>query len=79
MKKIDGTGYPKGLKGSELNELARMAAIVDIFCALTDRRVYKESMDAERALSIMTTEMCTHVDQYILRMFRHIFLDLVAD
>ena len=78
-EKIDGTGYPNGLKGSELNELARMAAIVDIFCALTDRRVYKEPMDADKALSTMTSEMSTHVDQYILRVFRHILLDIVVE
>jgi putative nucleotidyltransferase with HDIG domain len=35
-EKLNGTGYPRGLKGSELNELARMSAIVDIFGALND-------------------------------------------
>ncbi|MEK9753769.1 MAG: HD domain-containing phosphohydrolase, partial [Rhodospirillaceae bacterium] len=37
-EKLDGTGYPKGLKGKELNDLARMSSIVDIFGALTDAR-----------------------------------------
>ncbi|CAK0778479.1 HD domain-containing protein [uncultured Gammaproteobacteria bacterium] len=53
-EKIDGTGYPKGIKGRELNELARMAAIVDIYGALTDRRTYKAGMEPEKALGIMT-------------------------
>ncbi|MBT5036276.1 MAG: HD domain-containing protein [Rhodospirillaceae bacterium] len=39
-EKLDGTGYPHGIEGGKLNELARMASIIDIFSAITDRRVY---------------------------------------
>ncbi|MCB1784050.1 MAG: HD domain-containing protein [Alphaproteobacteria bacterium] len=74
-EKIDGTGYPHGLKGSELNELARMAAVVDVFSALTDRRVYKPSMPATKAMSIMTEEMSGHLDQKYVEMFRGILGD----
>ena len=74
-EKLDGTGYPYGLKGTKLNDLARMAAIVDIFSALTDRRVYKPSMSPEEALTIMMEEMSNHVDTHLLGMFRQRFLD----
>jgi putative nucleotidyltransferase with HDIG domain len=75
-EKLDGTGYPYGLKGKELNELARMAAIVDVFSALTDRRVYKEAMPAEKAMSIMTDEMCGgHLDPHYLKLFKTILFD----
>ena len=74
-EKLDGTGYPLGLKGSELNELARMASIVDVFGALTDRRVYKPPMEAEKALAIMTDEMATKLDQQLLTLFRSMLLD----
>jgi putative nucleotidyltransferase with HDIG domain len=70
----DGTGYPLGLSGSSINELARMAALADIFVALTDRRVYKPSMAPEEALTIMA-DMGWGVDQHLLRMFREILLD----
>lgn len=70
----DGTGYPLGLAGSAINELARMAAIADIFVALTDRRVYKPPMSAEKAIRIMV-DMGRAVDQHLLRMFREILLD----
>lgn len=74
-EKIDGTGYPYGLKGSELNELARMAAIVDVFSALTDRRVYKPPMPAEKAMMIMKDEMAGHLDQHYLKLFRALLFD----
>lgn len=70
----DGTGYPLGLSGSSINELARMAALADIFVALTDRRVYKPSMAPEQALAIMA-DMGWAIDQHLLRMFREILLD----
>jgi putative nucleotidyltransferase with HDIG domain len=74
-EKIDGTGYPHGLKGKELNELARMAAVVDVFSALTDRRVYKDPMPMDKALTIMKDEMTTHLDQNFVRMFEAILRD----
>ncbi len=74
-EKIDGSGYPKGLKGREVNDLARMAAIVDIFSALTDRRSYKPGMPVEEALALMTGPMAAHLDQHLLRLFRELVLD----
>ncbi len=74
-EKLDGSGYPRGLSGSQLNELARMSSIIDIFSALTDRRVYKPGMPAEKALSIMKKEMQTHLDLQILSIFESIVLD----
>ena len=78
-EKLDGGGYPFGLKGSELNDLARMASIVDVFSALTDRRVYKPSMEAETALGIMTGQMKNHLDQHFVSMFKTMLMDAVID
>jgi len=71
-EKIDGSGYPKGLKGSELNELARMSVIVDIFGALTDARSYKPPFPQEKAFGILES-MQTQIDQNLLKVFRAIF------
>ena len=73
-EKLDGTGYPHGIKGAELNELARMATIIDIFGALTDRRAYKEAMEPEQALYVMT-QLGPQLDQHLLTMFRTVLLD----
>ena len=71
-EKIDGSGYPKGLKGTELNELARMSVIVDIFGALTDARSYKPPFPQEKAFAILEG-MQTQIDQNLLKIFRAIF------
>src|SRR5208282_1247245 len=62
-ERLDGSGYPLGLKGSALNELARMASIVDVFCRLSERRSYRPPREAEEALHVMTDEMTTQFDQ----------------
>jgi HD-GYP domain-containing protein (c-di-GMP phosphodiesterase class II) len=77
-EKLNGSGYPKGLHNSELNELARMASIVDVFGALTDRRVYKDPMSPEKALDIMVHEMAGELDMHLLDMFRAMLLDATA-
>ncbi|HEC14729.1 MAG TPA: HD domain-containing protein [Rhodospirillales bacterium] len=72
-EKTDGSGYPHGLKGAGLNELARMAAITDVFGALTDRRVYKEPKTPEAAMKIMQSSP-GHLDQHLLSLFQNILL-----
>jgi len=77
-EKLDGGGYPRGLKGAALNELARMASIVDIFSALTDRRVYKEPMAPEDALTLMSDKMGGEIDLGLLGLFKSMLLDAVS-
>ena len=71
-ERADGSGYPKGLKGKELNDLARMSSIVDIFGALTDARSYKPAFPAEKAFAILE-EMGPGIDQNLLKVFKDIF------
>jgi HD-GYP domain-containing protein (c-di-GMP phosphodiesterase class II) len=77
-EKLDGTGYPNGLKGSDLNELARMAAIVDVFGALTDLRVYKPPFMPAEALDYMRNMGPDHLDQNLVKMFRSMLLDTAS-
>ncbi|MBI4051849.1 MAG: GAF domain-containing protein [Elusimicrobia bacterium] len=48
-EKFDGTGYPKGLKGENIPLEARIISVVDVFDALTTKRVYKRAWDTEEA------------------------------
>ncbi|SON56372.1 Cyclic di-GMP phosphodiesterase response regulator RpfG [Hartmannibacter diazotrophicus] len=50
---LDGSGYPQGLKGSEISDLIRIITICDIFSALIERRAYKPPMPAEEAFAIL--------------------------
>ena len=52
-EKLDGSGYPFGKTGKDLNEPERMMACIDIYQALTEPRPYKEGMSHEKACQIM--------------------------
>jgi putative two-component system response regulator len=55
-EKLDGTGYPDGLKGDEISEAARVMAVADIFDALVTDRPYRKAMPREKALDILQKE-----------------------
>lgn len=77
-EKLDGSGYPHGLKAAKLNDLARMAAIVDVFAAMTDRRPYRPPVSPEQALAVMTEDMAGQLDNRLMKMFRTMLLDAVT-
>ena len=52
-EKLDGTGYPFGRTGAELNEPERIMGCVDIYQALTESRPYKSGMTHEKACAIL--------------------------
>ena len=57
-EKLDGTGYPHGLRGEAIPIPSRMMAITDIYDALTAKdRPYKKAMPAEKALDIVASEV----------------------
>ena len=69
---LDGSGYPRGLKGAEIVPQVRMLTISDIFDALTaNDRPYKPAMTAERALDILVREFADRgkVDRELLDLF----------
>ena len=64
-EKFDGSGYPRGLKGEDIPLFGRIAAIVDVFDALSSRRVYKPPFPEEKVLKIMNEERGRHFDPYL--------------
>lgn len=50
-EKIDGTGYPYGLKGDEIPEEAKIISVADTFDAMTSKRTYRDSMSLEEAVA----------------------------
>jgi putative two-component system response regulator len=55
-EKLDGTGYPDGLKGDEIPLTARILQTVDIYDALTTDRPYRPAMPVEEAIEMMRSE-----------------------
>ena len=55
-ERLDGSGYPDGLKGEEIPLLARVVQIVDIYDALINPRPYKKALASSTALGILEEE-----------------------
>jgi len=68
-EKYDGSGYPKGLKGDEIDISARIVAIADVFDALSSKRVYKPAFTLEKTLDILQDGSETHFDPELLHLF----------
>ncbi len=56
-ERLDGTGYPDGLKAHMIPDIVRVVNIVDIYDALTTRRSYKEAFPAAKAFRILWEEV----------------------
>lgn len=52
----DGSGYPEGKKGNEIPLSAQIVAVVSVYCALTERRIYRGAFEQEDAFRIMDEE-----------------------
>ena len=74
-ERLDGSGYPHRLRNGEINDLARMAAIVDVFAALTERRPYRAAMAPFQALEVMQELMRDKLDMPLVRLFRNMLLE----
>lgn len=68
-EKLDGNGYPKGLKGDQLPIHGRMSGIVDIYDALTADRCYKQGMSSAEAFKIMLSLTPFHLDKELVYKF----------
>jgi putative two-component system response regulator len=68
-EKIDGTGYPRGLVEDEIPLVGRIAAVADVFDALTTNRVYRKAFSLGEALEIMREGKGQHFDPGILDLF----------
>jgi len=68
-EKFDGSGYPYGLSGEKIPFEGRIAAISDVFDALTSDRVYKDAFPVEKALGIITANSGSHFDPIIVDLF----------
>jgi putative two-component system response regulator len=61
-ERVDGNGYPRGLKGEEIPREARIVAVADVFDALTHDRVYRPALPFDEAVTIMTNGRGSHLD-----------------
>lgn len=68
-EKLDGSGYPDGLRGEQISPLVRISTIADIFDAMTTRRCYRGAIGSFDALMEMKEHLSYQVDQVYFRTF----------
>jgi PAS domain S-box-containing protein len=68
-ERFDGTGYPRGLVGADIPLEGRIAAVGDVFDALTHDRVYRPAMAVEEAVDLMHRASGAHFDPEVLDCF----------
>ena len=68
-EKWDGSGYPRGLKGDEIDLTARITALADVFDALVSKRSYKDAMSTKSAYDIIVSERGHHFDPKVVDVF----------
>ena len=68
-EKWDGSGYPSGLSGQGIPLYSRMLAIIDVFDAMTHKRVYKEAASIDEALEYIKSQSGKHFDPKLVDIF----------
>ncbi len=74
-EKLDGSGYPKGLKGDEIPKLSRIIAVADVFDALSSRRHYRDRMPLADIFAILHQEAGTKYDPEFIHALQRLSLD----
>ena len=74
-ERLDGKGYPKGMRDADICLETRLITLADIFDALTAQRPYREAMPIDQALGIMRRECGTAIDGDLFAQLQEIQAD----
>lgn len=77
-EKFDGSGYPSGLKGTQIPIAGRIAAVADVFDALVSKRPYKEAFSVKKSFSIIKEGRGGHFDPKVVDAFFAIQDEILA-
>jgi diguanylate cyclase (GGDEF) domain len=75
-ERIDGKGYPKGLKGTKIPLFSRIIHIVDAYQSMTSNSSYRHTLNIEDAVKELKINAGTQFDSYITRVFVEKVLEL---
>lgn len=68
-EKIDGSGYPHGLRGEQISMLAKMGAVCDVYDAITSNRPYRNGWDPAESIRKMAEWRGGHFDDIVFQAF----------
>jgi HD-GYP domain-containing protein (c-di-GMP phosphodiesterase class II) len=69
-ERIDGGGYPRGISGEEIHPFARIAAVADVYDAVTSNRPYRRPVPRHEAVSLIVGATDTAFDPDVVATFR---------
>lgn len=69
-ERLDGSGYPRGIKGDEIHDYAKWIGLVDSYDAMTTNRVYRSPMLPHDAMERLYAGTGTQYEQRMLQLFR---------
>ncbi|QJC53096.1 HD-GYP domain-containing protein [Paenibacillus albicereus] len=69
-ERLDGSGYPFGLKGGEIHEFSKWIGMVDSYDAMTTNRIYREPMLPHQAVEALYAGTGTQYEQTMVQLFR---------
>lgn len=67
-ERLDGTGYPDGLKGEDLTEEVRLLGVIDTYSALTLQRAYREAFPAKKAFELLLSKGNKFDIKYVIKL-----------
>lgn len=77
-ERVDGEGYPQGLRGDAIPLAGRIVAVADVFDALTSHRVYRPALPVPEAVRILASGRGTQFDPDVLDAFERGLDDVLA-
>ncbi len=78
-EKLDGSGYPLGLKGDQIPLGGKILAVCDVFDALTSRRQYKDRLDIVEVMNILEKETGRAFEPFVVYHFKNITLNVLIE
>lgn len=73
-ERMDGSGYPFGLKAEEISKYGKIIAIADVYDAMRSRRSYKNAVTRDEAFNCLIDNAEMHFDAEILDKFKEVYL-----
>ena len=68
-ERLDGSGYVRGLQGTDIAPLTQLVSICDVYDAVTSARIYKPAIAPQRALHILYTQRGSALDSWLVERF----------
>ncbi len=78
-ERVDGAGYPQGLKGENIPLGGKILAVCDVFDALTSRRQYRDRMEIEKVVGVLDRETGKAFEPFVVYEFKNIPLNILVE